>query len=681
MAPPCANRKRPFYKTKICPWYYKNRCDRGEECLFAHSQDELRAAPNLAKTSICPNVRLKGTCDDSTCTFAHKMKELRHTRDLYKTAMCMRYTKGYCNVGDQCRHAHGEHELQHAPKKLFKTDRKKMEVGSHYSENISTAASSTVNRFDEFVLNSDRQLNLSSLALEGPSTHSLGCSGAYAAEISRSSAFETMEHAPGFRRKGVKDSFSHSIGPVAGGKNDSLLNSSNRTGQALSSSEMKACALSYLMRRDGKFPEKIPEGDVSALVLEQMKRSNLDHSEYHSYNPESRMKSESIKFCLSDWLNNSQAARNLSDWMNQPNPEDLRQSVNISNDASVPKYGLMQSYPYTESSVGARSSSCENGSAGMDMEGKYAQYSPFESIAFSVPPSYPNSQSVSTMNSFNSFSEIWNHRSYDPRKLETDSVTPAYSSNKIHIEPRNTISGLPESFCELSARPSRPPVSYHEFLAPSCVDMLPGDRGCAAICNEQNSLSVKEDASDSSVKSFGNYHSLNFGGIEGEPLNNFYNEGSSESTRTPNSSTVSTVGDAAEASYKDCRFGMWFPQCQAGLKITGDSNLYSEKMEASHSGTPHYPTLAMNAAVGEFFDKSIVYMAGNIANNSNDEHLLTRSCNGSNEPQNRSPYNMNSMASPAPRSNAGSSPQFCENSSNRDTSLSQAMQELLFDRS
>jgi len=42
-----------FFKTKMCPHLQDGICSRGPSCNYAHSQNELRSAPNLKKTRLC----------------------------------------------------------------------------------------------------------------------------------------------------------------------------------------------------------------------------------------------------------------------------------------------------------------------------------------------------------------------------------------------------------------------------------------------------------------------------------------------------------------------------------------------------------------------------------------------------------------------------------------------------
>jgi len=97
-------------KTKMCAMNQRGTC-RDSKCRFAHSQSELRTAPNLTKTAIC-QMFTRGKCQNNSCKFAHGEQELRVTLSVYKTQLCNFHTRGHCKKGNRCRHAHGEDELR-----------------------------------------------------------------------------------------------------------------------------------------------------------------------------------------------------------------------------------------------------------------------------------------------------------------------------------------------------------------------------------------------------------------------------------------------------------------------------------------------------------------------------------------------------------------------------------------
>jgi len=105
-----------FFKTKVCPLNSLNICTKGDNCPFAHSEDELREKPNLAKTKLCESFLETGYCKNGDqCSFAHGENELRSTPDLFKTAICNLWNQGKCTSGERCRFAHGVEDLRPAP--------------------------------------------------------------------------------------------------------------------------------------------------------------------------------------------------------------------------------------------------------------------------------------------------------------------------------------------------------------------------------------------------------------------------------------------------------------------------------------------------------------------------------------------------------------------------------------
>eukprot|EP00929_Paragymnodinium_shiwhaense_P118459 TRINITY_DN90382_c0_g1_i1.p1 TRINITY_DN90382_c0_g1~~TRINITY_DN90382_c0_g1_i1.p1 ORF type:complete len:395 (-),score=110.91 TRINITY_DN90382_c0_g1_i1:605-1789(-) len=97
-------------KTKMCVMFQKGAC-RDKKCRYAHSEKELRLAPDLTKTSIC-RMYVRGKCNDSNCKFAHGEQELRVTPQVYRTQVCNYYRNGNCKKGAWCRHAHESDDLR-----------------------------------------------------------------------------------------------------------------------------------------------------------------------------------------------------------------------------------------------------------------------------------------------------------------------------------------------------------------------------------------------------------------------------------------------------------------------------------------------------------------------------------------------------------------------------------------
>ncbi|KFH00994.1 zinc finger (CCCH type) motif-containing protein [Toxoplasma gondii MAS] len=99
-----------FYKTKICPFYKKKRCEWGHDCKFAHGRKELRSGPDLSKTRMCPSLQRRGRCDKGdACRFAHHQGELRDTSELYTNSLYYHWMLGNCR-SNKWHNAHGEAE-------------------------------------------------------------------------------------------------------------------------------------------------------------------------------------------------------------------------------------------------------------------------------------------------------------------------------------------------------------------------------------------------------------------------------------------------------------------------------------------------------------------------------------------------------------------------------------------
>jgi len=164
-----------FYKTKLCPLNLLSICIKGNSCTFAHSEEELREAPNLIKTKLC-GPYMKGYCKfGDRCCFAHGERELRSTPDLYKTAICNLWKQGKCPSGHTCRFAHGIDDLRPAPAfPKFKISNNlhhkegTMEIAKFYDENIKrersresllSTSSGSLSQLDSLI---DRQFNGSS---------------------------------------------------------------------------------------------------------------------------------------------------------------------------------------------------------------------------------------------------------------------------------------------------------------------------------------------------------------------------------------------------------------------------------------------------------------------------------------------------------------------------------------
>ena len=103
--------RRQFHRTQMCKSLLQHGVCR-EGCSFAHTQDDLRAPPDLRKTTLC-TAWIRGECAAAHCRFAHGVSDLRGTAAVYKTQLCQWYASGgKCTRGAGCRHAHGEGELR-----------------------------------------------------------------------------------------------------------------------------------------------------------------------------------------------------------------------------------------------------------------------------------------------------------------------------------------------------------------------------------------------------------------------------------------------------------------------------------------------------------------------------------------------------------------------------------------
>eukprot|EP00364_Plasmodium_chabaudi_P002291 XP_016655146.1 zinc finger protein, putative [Plasmodium chabaudi chabaudi] len=91
----------------MCKYALINKCDRGENCTFAHDINELRIKPDMRKTKLCKSYIL-GKCTDHSCIYAHSVNELR---EVGKPAICQLHREGRCIKGNQCRFAHSINDI------------------------------------------------------------------------------------------------------------------------------------------------------------------------------------------------------------------------------------------------------------------------------------------------------------------------------------------------------------------------------------------------------------------------------------------------------------------------------------------------------------------------------------------------------------------------------------------
>lgn len=68
-------------KTRLCKFFRKGQCTRGEACTFAHGRRQLRPQPNLYRTQPCIDFLKTGGCSfGDGCRYAHHLEEVRPVR-------------------------------------------------------------------------------------------------------------------------------------------------------------------------------------------------------------------------------------------------------------------------------------------------------------------------------------------------------------------------------------------------------------------------------------------------------------------------------------------------------------------------------------------------------------------------------------------------------------------------
>jgi len=101
-----------LFKTRMCSYFQAGHCVR-RVCRFAHSEEELRHAPDWSKTVLCHFVRDRGYCRMENCKYAHTTTELRE--DGYgfdKSKGCFKPKKRRMPDQGQPQTAHGEGTLR-----------------------------------------------------------------------------------------------------------------------------------------------------------------------------------------------------------------------------------------------------------------------------------------------------------------------------------------------------------------------------------------------------------------------------------------------------------------------------------------------------------------------------------------------------------------------------------------
>jgi len=67
-----------FDKTRLCKFYAKGKCKRGQACTFAHGESQVQPQPDFFRTQLCADFVQSGMCKSgSRCCYAHSPQELR----------------------------------------------------------------------------------------------------------------------------------------------------------------------------------------------------------------------------------------------------------------------------------------------------------------------------------------------------------------------------------------------------------------------------------------------------------------------------------------------------------------------------------------------------------------------------------------------------------------------------
>jgi len=70
-----------FDRTRLCKFFAKGQCHRGESCTFAHGDHELMPQPDFYKTQLCVEYFRAGSCKSGAgCRYAHDPLEIRRSR-------------------------------------------------------------------------------------------------------------------------------------------------------------------------------------------------------------------------------------------------------------------------------------------------------------------------------------------------------------------------------------------------------------------------------------------------------------------------------------------------------------------------------------------------------------------------------------------------------------------------
>jgi len=70
-----------FDKTRLCKFYAKGKCKRGQACTFAHGESQVQPQPDFFRTQLCADFVRSGVCKSgSGCGYAHSPHELRRAK-------------------------------------------------------------------------------------------------------------------------------------------------------------------------------------------------------------------------------------------------------------------------------------------------------------------------------------------------------------------------------------------------------------------------------------------------------------------------------------------------------------------------------------------------------------------------------------------------------------------------
>jgi len=102
-------------KTKLCKFWSRGQCERGQKCSFAHGRTELRSKPKLFRTELCFDFGTTGCRYGDMCKFAHDDKEIRN---LDTPQVWNKHRKSQKHAGEDRNLHHKVEEMKHETKSL-----------------------------------------------------------------------------------------------------------------------------------------------------------------------------------------------------------------------------------------------------------------------------------------------------------------------------------------------------------------------------------------------------------------------------------------------------------------------------------------------------------------------------------------------------------------------------------